>query len=171
MSGKRKRPGYQIGPWGRPVDHWRAWAAKPLPSIDVSVDHPGHAGRVYTLKEDGAVVGTWRHSVDPWLYDYLKMRLMQLHGAYHVAQEQLARVKESQRAGAEGASELKRKAALMDARIKRFAPEIRRSNPGISQKELAMAIEERAGGSWQTILRKLPKLAPKRKRRSNLSHD
>jgi hypothetical protein len=76
----------------RPVDSHREWAAVSLPVLKVSSSvrgRPGPFDPVYTLEEDGVLVGTWRHSDAPWLREWLHTRLPQLHAAWHVARAQL----------------------------------------------------------------------------------
>lgn len=168
-----KRPkgaGYRMDPkWRvRPVDQWRKWAAVPFPDVSVRSSHrPGEPieSAVYTITEDGVLVGTWRHADAPWLYDWMRTRTAQLHGAWHVARGARPLLAGQQRSGAKqakankaAARKARAAAAPEDARLRKRALAILDANPPLTHEAVAELMADAGYGDADELRRKLPKL-------------
>jgi hypothetical protein len=129
-----KRPGYDIDPTFRirPVDQWRTFAAQPLPDkmhlrrehepppptpLQVQLPLPAlpppptpPTPIVWVLEEDGKEIGRWKDDDLPWLEPYLQLRILQLFGAWQIAQTQLEHVRDNQDGGTENAKQKKKEA-------------------------------------------------------------
>jgi hypothetical protein len=142
----------------RPIDYWRAWAEVSLPVLKVSSSvrtRPGPYDRTYTLEENGIVVGTWKHSEVPWLRAWLHTRLPQLHGAWNVAQRNLASVSGGRTGGKKTGVVTTKNAKARETKVAKVAKQIRQSNPRMTAKELAATLQERNLGTFETLRKKV----------------
>lgn len=128
----------------------RAWAAQPLAAFRLTMGE----GRVCTLEQDGRIVGTWNRDEAPWLHSWLCQWLPVLHGAWHVAQAQLAAVNGAKDGGKKTGKKTTKASRERDAEIARRAsgfPDVHKKAP------LAGYINELDStlGTTETIRKKL----------------
>lgn len=78
------------------IDQWRKFAALPFRPINLSNEG---TPAVWTLKEDGKPIAQWHEADMPGFADWLWNRIAQLHGAWHVARDELLHVDSNVDAG------------------------------------------------------------------------
>lgn len=147
----------------RPVDHWREWAGAPMPSFKVHSNtrpagHKGPHETIWTLEEDGVVVGTWRDVDAPWLVGWMARRLGQLHGSWHVARTELGTVKRLVAQSSVATAHRRRSAAaarqerLADlAALQSEADRLRRANPMMTIKDIRAKLMAMPGANARAV--------------------
>ncbi len=152
------------GEFVRFVDLWRKAAARPLKTIRIDSTHrPGmpFADAVWTLEEEGKLIARWREGDLPGFADWLKERLYELQGAWHIARTELGVVKKRKAGGARTASDRKAKAERRNDTLTAAARKLKKENPRLTISDLARHLSDRDHGGVESLRKKLPKLLRK----------